>query len=244
LLRNSFSIFANLTEQLASENVAKNTYKFQWILCYLILLVGLIISGPVITGENFRLNREVLTKAEIKYGKAAVDRLLLWEELIRHDKNTTDLQKLEKVNRFFNKMEFASDFDVWGVKDYWATPIQFICKNAGDCEDFAIAKYFTLKAMGVAEEKINITYVKALRYNMPHMVLTYYSKPGAEPLILDNLVDSIDNASKRTDLVPIFTFNGTGLWLAHQRGQGKLVGASNRITPWQDLLQRMSDNTL
>jgi predicted transglutaminase-like cysteine proteinase len=207
-------------------------------------LAGLIVSGPVITGENFRLNREVLRKAEIKYGKAALDRLILWEELIRSDKKTTDLQKLDKVNRFLNGMEFVSDIDLWGVKDYWATPIQFICKNAGDCEDFAIAKYFTLKAMGVAEEKLNITYVKALQYNMHHVVLTYYSKPGAEPLILDNLIDTIDKASKRTDLVPIFTFNGTGLWLAHQRGQGKLAGASSRITPWQDLLQRMSDNNL
>ena len=224
--------------------MAKIIYKLKWILCLQIFLVGLIVTGSVITGENFRLNREVLKKAEIKFGKAALDRLISWEELIRRDKNTTDLQKLEKVNRFFNRMEFVNDFDLWGVKDYWATPIQFVGKNAGDCEDFAIAKYFTLKAMGVAEEKLNITYVKALQYNMPHMVLTYYSRPGAEPVILDNLIDTIDQASKRTDLVPIFTFNGTGLWLAHQRGQGKLAGASSRITPWQDLLQRMSDNNL
>jgi predicted transglutaminase-like cysteine proteinase len=224
--------------------VAKNKYKLKWILCLLFFLFGLIVSGSVITGENFRLDREVLRKADIKYGKAALNRLILWEELIRHDKNTTDLQKLDKVNKFFNRMEFVNDIDLWGVKDYWATPIQFICKSAGDCEDFAIAKYFTLKAMGVAEEKLNITYVKALQYNMHHVVLTYYSKPGVEPLILDNLIDTIENASKRTDLVPIFSFNGTGLWLAHQRGQGKLAGASSRITPWQDLLKRMSDNNL
>lgn len=224
--------------------MAKNTYQLKCILCFLIIFVGLIITQPVITGENFRLNREVFTKAEIKYGKPARERLLLWEEMIRHDKNTTDIQKLEKVNQFFNRMEFVNDYELWGVKDYWATPIQFICKNAGDCEDFAIAKYFTLKAMGMSEEKLNVTYVKALHYNMPHMVLTYYYKPGAEPLILDNLINSIDYASKRTDLAPIFTFNGTGLWLAHQRGQGKLAGASSRITPWQDLLQRISNNNL
>jgi predicted transglutaminase-like cysteine proteinase len=235
-------ISLSLMNQLALGKVAKNTYKSKWILWFLIFFVGLIITQPVITGEKFQLNKEVLTKAETKYGKAARERLLLWEEMIRRDKDTTDIQKLEKVNQFFNRMEFVNDSDLWGVKDYWATPIQFICKNAGDCEDFAIAKYFTLKAMGVSEEKLNVTYVKALRYNMPHMVLTYYNKPGAEPLILDNLIDSIENASKRTDLVPIFTFNGTGLWLAHQRGQGKLAGASSRITPWQDLLQRMSDN--
>jgi len=224
--------------------VAKTLNKFEWILLLSILLSGLIIIEPVFNGENFRLNREVLKKAESKYGRDALNRLLLWEDLIQKDKNSSDLQKLDKVNRFFNKMEFVNDVYLWGVKDYWATPIEFICQNAGDCEDFAIAKYFTLKAMGVSERKLNVTYVKSLRYNMHHMVLTYYGKPGAEPLVLDNLSDSIDMASKRNDLIPIFTFNGTGLWLAHQRGQGKLAGASSRITPWQDLLQRMSDHPL
>jgi len=173
-----------------------------------------------------------------------VNRLIQWEDLIRRDKSSTDSEKLEKVNDFFNKMEFVNDIDLWGVKDYWATPVEFICRGAGDCEDFAIAKYFTLKAMGVSESKLNITYVKAIQYNMPHMILTYYKKQGAEPLILDNLIDTIEPASKRNDLVPIFTFNGTGLWLAHQRGQGKLAGSSSRITPWNDLLQRMSDNNI
>jgi predicted transglutaminase-like cysteine proteinase len=98
--------------------------------------------------------------------------------------------------------------------------------------------------MGVVEEKLNITYVKALQYNIHHMVLTYYSEPGAEPLVLDNLIDSINPASKRTDLIPIFTFNGSGLWIAKQRGQGKMAGNSSRIRPWQDLLKKMSENKL
>lgn len=216
----------------------------KWIVFLQICLFFFVILSPALTGENFKLNKDVLIKAEKKYGKAALERLIQWEDLIRRDKHSTDLEKLEKVNNFFNKMEFVNDIDLWGVKDYWATPIQFICKGAGDCEDFAIAKYFTLKAMGVSEAKLNVTYVKAINYNMPHMILTYYKKQGAEPLILDNLIDTIEFASKRNDLVPIFTFNGTGLWLAHQRGQGKLAGSSSRITPWNDLLQRMSDNNL
>ena len=224
--------------------MAKTLNKFKWILLLSIILSGLVVAQPVFNGEDFRLNRDVLKKAELKYGRDAWQRLLSWEDLIRKDKTSSDLQKLEKVNRFFNRMEFVNDVQLWGVKDYWATPIEFISRNAGDCEDFAIAKYFTLKAMGISEKKLNITYVKALRYNMPHMVLTYYAEPGAEPLVLDNLSDAIEMASKRNDLIPIFTFNGTGLWLAHQRGQGKLAGAGSRITPWQDLLQRMSDNPL
>lgn len=206
---------------------------------------GLFIATTVMTAGNFSLDRELLQKAERKYGINAYNRLIAWQDLIRQDRSKTDREKLEKVNSFFNsRIRFENDADVWGIQDYWATPIEFLCKSAGDCEDFAIAKYFTLKAIGMDDEKLRITYVKAIRYNIHHMVLTYYSEPEAEPLVLDNLVDSINPASKRTDLMPIFGFNGSGLWLAKQRGQGKLAGSSSRIKLWQDLLQKMSENKL
>lgn len=197
------------------------------------------------TAGNFSLDRALLRRAEEKYGQGAYKRLTEWEEVIRTDRSKTDREKLEKVNLFFNsRIRFANDADIWGVEDYWATPIELLCRAAGDCEDFAIAKYFTLKALGIADGKLRITYVKALRYNVRHMVLTYYSEPEAEPLVLDNLVDSISPGSKRTDLMPIFGFNGSGLWMAKQRGQGKMAGSSNRIRLWQDLLQKMSENKL
>jgi len=90
--------------------------------------------------------------------------------------------------------------------------------------------------MGVDEAKLNLMYVKAQPYNVHHMVMTYYSKPGAVPLVLDNLVTAVKPASQRTDLMPIFSFNGTGLWLAKQRGRGKLAGSSNAA----DAVHRLS----
>jgi predicted transglutaminase-like cysteine proteinase len=187
----------------------------------------------------------VLKKAETKYGKDAVERLVAWENLIRQDNSSSDSAKLKKTNQFFNeRIQFVDDIDLWGKKDYWATPIEFLCRRAGDCEDFAIAKYFTLKAMGMPDKKLNIQYVKALRYNIAHMVLTYFSSPGAEPLVLDNLVDTIDPASKRTDLLPVFSFNGTSLWLAKRRGRGKLAGSSSRLKAWGNLQERMAQNKL
>ena len=205
----------------------------------------MVIVSTVMTAENFSLGHELLQKAEKKYGREAYNRLTAWENFIRQDKSKTDREKLEKVNRFFNsRIRFATDMEVWGVEDYWATPIEFLCKGAGDCEDFSIAKYFTLRAMGVNDEKLRITYVKAIQFNIHHMVLSYYSEPEAEPLVLDNLVDSISPGSKRTDLMPIFGFNGSGLWMAKQRGQGKLAGNSSRIRLWQDLLLKMSENKL
>ena len=200
----------------------------------------MVLIASIINGQNFRLDTELLSKAEQKYGKSARLRLVAWENLIITDNSQTELEKLEKVNQFFNQMEFVEDIDHWGNKDYWATPIEFLGTQGGDCEDFTIAKYFTLKAMGVEEERLNLTYVKALTYNVHHMVLTYFSTPGSEPLVLDNIVADIKPASQRRDLLPIYSFNGTGLWLAKQRGRGKLAGSSSRLKRWQDLVQRMS----
>ncbi len=218
-----------------------NSNKLTIILFFIAVGIGLVVTGSVFTGRNFHLDEKVLQKAQEKYGQEARNRLNSWEDLLNHD-GITDREKLEKINSFLNKkIAFVNDADLYGVKDYWATPVEFISRGAGDCEDFAIAKYFSLKIMGVSEEKIRIAYVKALQYNIFHMVMLYYSNPGADPLILDNLVDSITPASERRDLMPIFTFNGAGLWLAHDRGQGKLAGKSSRLTAWNDLMQRMAE---
>lgn len=220
----------------------KNSNKIKFLIFFVLVILGLIVTASVFTREKFRIDPKVLQKAQDKYGQEARARLVTWEDILRND-GGSDSEKLEKINSFFNKnIFFVDDITLYGVKDYWATPVEFLSRGAGDCEDFAIAKYFSLKIMGVAEEKLRIAYVKALQQNIFHMVMLYYSTPGAEPLILDNLIDSIKPASERRDLLPIFTFNGAGLWLAHDRGQGKLAGKSSRLTAWNELLQRMADN--
>ena len=213
------------------------------IVVCLAALLGVVAVDALTPGKEFLFDRGLLKKIEDKYGKEAGLRILAWEDIIRKGTKENDLQKLEMTNRFFNeRIVYVEDIDLWGVEDYWATPVEFLSRGAGDCEDYAIAKYFTLRAMGVPESKLNITYVKAIRYNIAHMVLTYYSTPGTEPLVLDNLVDDILPGSKRTDLVPVFGFNASGLWLASQRGQGRHVGSPGRLAGWNDMLKRMAQN--
>ena len=224
--------------------MVKYTNKLEHLLYTLVFFSFLIMFVPIINGQNFHLDSELLHNVELKYGANARSLVAEWENLIIQDDSENDLEKLEKVNRFFNRLEFVDDMVLWGEKDYWATPIEFLGTQAGDCEDFTIAKYFTLKFMGVDEEKLNLTYVKALNYNVHHMVLTYFGTPGVEPLVLDNLVTEIKPASMRNDLMPIYSFNGSGLWLAKQRGRGKLAGSSNRLQRWQDVIQRMSEDNL
>ncbi len=210
-----------------------------FIVFFLTVLFLLPFSASFSSKQDFKLGQDIFVTVEKQYGSGARERLLNWEKLIREDNSATDIEKLDKVNKFFNQLLFIDDISHWGKEDYWATPVEFLASQGGDCEDFSLAKYFTLLALGVAEKKLNLTYVKALKLNQAHMVMTYFSKPGADPLVLDNLVGAIIPASQRKDLLPVYSFNGSGLWLAKQRGRGKLVGSSERLKRWQDVLKRM-----
>jgi len=211
----------------------------QFAITTVFILFFIILTCHVFASSGFSLDETVLAAAEEKYGTFARLRLNEWVELIRNDKSMTDMKKLIKVNDFFNSLEFVEDSLHWEQSDYWATPIEFLASNGGDCEDFSLAKYFTLKAMGVNERRLNLTYVKALGLDQAHMVLTYFKVPGEEPLVLDNLVGEIKLASERTDLLPVYSFNGTGLWIAKMRGRGDLVGKSDQLSRWKELLSRI-----
>ncbi|MFZ6746438.1 transglutaminase-like cysteine peptidase [Undibacterium sp. JH2W] len=148
-----------------------------------------------------------------------------------------EMPVLRQVNDFYNHVPYFSDQEHWGVEDYWATPVEFIASWGGDCEDYAIAKYMTLKDLGIPPERLRITYVRAIRIGETHMVLAYYPNPAAEPWIMDNLVEEILPASARTDLVPVYSFNDDDLWLAS--GNTRKGGAST-VRLWKDLIEKMA----
>lgn len=203
-----------------------------------VVLTMLIFSAMAIA-QNSGLSQKLLDYVADKYGSRAMDRLLDWEELIKNNKDKNNSEKLKVVNEFFNRVRFVSDKKHWKKDDYWATPVEMLATNGGDCEDFSIAKYFTLKQMGLPVKSMLITYVKSLKLNQAHMVLTYYKTEDSEPLVLDNLIDEIKPASERKDLIPVYSFNGDGLWLSKERGRGTFIGDSSSINFWQDLGIRM-----
>ena len=178
-----------------------------------------------------------------QFGPVAKNRLTGWRDILVNPKykKMSEREKLERVNDFMNQTPFIDDLAHWGKEDYWATPVEFLSTHGGDCEDFSIAKYFTLRALGVPDDKLRITYVKELViYNQAHMVLAYFPSPDAEPLILDNINKTIQPASARTDLLPVYSFNGSNLWLAkEQTGRAQSVGGSDRIGHWRDLQARL-----
>ncbi|CED57921.1 transglutaminase-like cysteine peptidase [Aliivibrio wodanis] len=204
------------------------------------------LAIPVII---FSLASIALTKQEnvwIKavqdeYGERAGKRVITWRKLISELDSKKEKEQLERVNQFFNQLYFVDDIRLWGKKDYWATPLEFLGSNAGDCEDFTIAKYFSLLELGVSDKKLRLIYLKALELNQFHMVLAYYPTPGSVPLILDNIDKEIKPATRRKDLLPIYSFNGKHLWLMKGKGNGKQAGKSSRLSLWNDLRARNKD---
>ncbi len=211
-------------------------------LAALVVFAVSLCCGIALAGSLF-FDAELLDKVGNKYGAAARQRFVDWQNLIETGKDLADADKLRRVNDFFNRnVDFVDDIVLWTKVDYWATPTEFLAKGAGDCEDYSIAKYFTLVEMGVDESKLRITYVKALELNQAHMVLTYFESMRAPPLVLDNLKPAILPATQRSDLQPVYSFNGTGLWLAKSRGSGQHVGGSDRLSLWTELKSRMLES--
>jgi predicted transglutaminase-like cysteine proteinase len=163
------------------------------------------------------------------------------QQLVAEYRDDSEAAKLAAVNDFFNQVPYSTDQALWRQEDYWATPVEMLGIHGADCEDYAIAKYFTLLELGVPSERLRITYVKALTLNQAHMVLAYYDDPAGEPVILDNLNERIRPAGKRLDLVPVYSFNGDDLWLAVNRSRGKKVGGADRISLWNELRRKMAE---
>jgi predicted transglutaminase-like cysteine proteinase len=219
------------------------TPSLRWLLGALLFSISLLLAAAAGDGFTVSISDKQLAAIEAKFTAAGRKRIVDWVQLISSNQGKSVQEKLALVNNYFNQnVLWVSDMDHYGVPDYWATPVETLASGGGDCEDYAIGKYFTLLALKVPMDALKITYVKA---NIPppnnsHMVLTYYATPAAMPLVLDNLNPEIKPASERPDLAPVYSFNGEGLWLAKERASGKSVaGGSSGISMWRDMMSRM-----
>ncbi|WP_354624538.1 transglutaminase-like cysteine peptidase [Psychromonas sp. MME2] len=211
-----------------------------YLISFLLIVSSIACAGLL----NHLEQQKILNALHQNYGERAYLRGQAWFNVMETALPLSSLDKLEKINNFFNLLHFVDDIKLWGLKNYWATPVEFLGVNGGDCEDFAIAKYFTLLELGIPDEKMRITMVKAVKLNQYHMVVAYYETPNAIPLILDNLIGQIKPANQRQDLIPVYSFNGKQLWMNKEKGQGVLAGKSERLKRWSNLNQRMRISTM
>jgi predicted transglutaminase-like cysteine proteinase len=200
--------------------------------------VALLAGFPGLQHAGPLMSQDMLNSLKLEYSDAAYRRGLAINKLLAQLEGRGIQKQLIEVNRFFNQFEYQEDHVHWGEQDYWATPGEFLATQKGDCEDFVIAKYFSLRKLGVPDDRLYLTYVKALKQNVAHMVLSYFPTPTSIPLILDNYDPRIQSADKRKDLLPVYSFNAKSLFLNNaSAGLGRSL-PTNKIknSKWKKLL--------
>jgi len=189
-------------------------------------------------GTDFGVFIETLNK---EYGTKAQVHGIAWRDHLSDLEGVDIRDQLASVNKFFNqRVRWRSDSEVYGVEDFWATPAEMLGRGTGDCEDFTIAKYVSLRHLGVPAEQLRLTYVQlkvTATQSQAHMVLAWYPQPNTTPLILDNANPRILPASQRKDLKPIFSFNSAELWLGNSRSATS-ASPSSRISQWRQMVAR------
>ena len=75
------------------------------------------------------------------------------------------------------------------------------------------------------------------------MVLAYYHSHDADPLIMDSIEADLKTSSQRKDLLSVYEFNTTTLWLTdhHLHKLGKAM-SSSKIPLENELKMRLSNN--
>ena len=188
----------------------------------------------------------VQAQASLKKLGGQPQNLLEWQSMLREASGTSPEEKLKRVNEYFNRhIAFNSNLEVWGQGDYWATLLETLSKQKADCKGYVVAKYFSLLELNIPVNQLRLIYVKARiggelsPMQLSHMVLAYYPTPEAEPLVLDNLITEIRPASRRPDLLPIFSFNSDGIFVGNSGAASVGPGGVGQLSRWADLLRRV-----
>lgn len=218
-------------------------------LALLAALLGVVAVTSAVLGPGFNFDQQIQL-ASSRYGARGGQTMTKWRDLLVSLPDLPQVARVMKIHEFVNDhVTYVEDIVAWRASDYWATPLETMGRGLGDCEDYAIAKYFSLLIAGVPSNQLRITYVKArigaaaggqgTGQNIAHMVLAYYPTVTGEPLILDSLIDEVRPASQRTDLTPVFSFNSDGLWVGVNAGAASSGSSTARLSMWRNLIARM-----
>ena len=205
----------------------------------LILLILFLFSNSF--AYEFKLNQKDKNLIEKSTQKSFIlKRLAKYEEVRNKARNLDINKKLAQINLFINGSLAEFDNASMGIDDYWMTPKEFFIKGHGDCEDYVIAKYFTLLELGVKKENLYPAIVKVQGSASLHLVLLYVEDKNKSPLVLDNLSFKILPFSKRTDLTPIAAFNEIDSYtLTREKFLQKANVDWGKENKWEKLLNRV-----
>jgi predicted transglutaminase-like cysteine proteinase len=213
---------------------------------FVVAAVSALAIGLTLAGVSRAFSTDRVEQAARERGGDAVQTVQEMRQLLDRLTDVDERARHEQTNLFYNrKIRYMSDPRLYQQVDYWASPLETFSHGRGDCEDYAIAKLFTLLAKGMEPSKLRMVVVKAdlpATATLPaasvgHMVLAYYPQPDADPLILDNLTDEMRQASQRPDLKPVYSFSTEGLW--EDLGVRSLGDPMVRIAKWRDVMSRI-----
>jgi len=132
-----------------------------------------------------------------------------WATFITSMQGLERRTQIERVNRYINAVDYIEDQTNWGAEDYWATPAEFFGR-AGDCEDYAIAKYMTLRSLGFPIESMRIVVLMDTNLGIGHAVLAIYTE--SDVLVLDNQIDQVVSQSSIHHYQPVYSLNEMNWW--------------------------------
>lgn len=200
---------------------------------FLLLLINITLYAS--TYPSFTYKEAI--SIEKASGKEAVSRIYKYNETIQSYKKHSPLEQLTKTNTYLNELKYKNDMLNSNQNDYWATPKEFLITGRGDCEDYAIIKYFTLIKLGFSPEKLFITIAYDMYSKSNHMVLSYFIKDNEPPLILDNANCKIVNLTKRRNLKITAFLNTNGVYVFNNKGE--ITKTKYNSQKFKNLLKRI-----
>lgn len=133
-----------------------------------------------------------------------------WKAFLKTIEGMDITAQLDAINRQMNEANYINDLANWGIKDYWETPLQFFMRD-GDCEDFAIAKYMSLRALGRPVDDMRVVVLQDQNLDVAHAVLVYYL--DGVGYVLDNQIKQVIPQEKVHHYKPFYSVNETAWWL-------------------------------
>lgn len=133
-----------------------------------------------------------------------------WHRFLFNIKTMPKYEQIRKVNEFANQQKYILDIENYGLEDYWATPKEFLYNN-GDCEDYAITKMLSLKALGFNDSELKLVVLQDVNLRIPHAVLAVDYK--GDTLIMDNQIADVISHRHIVHYVPIYSVNEKSWWM-------------------------------
>jgi predicted transglutaminase-like cysteine proteinase len=150
-----------------------------------------------------------------------------WLALLRHLEGAPRAEQVRTVNAFVNRWRYRTDPENWGARDHWATPLEFILRS-GDCEDYAILKYHSLRRLGFAPEDLRLVVVQDTQREIAHAVLAV--RLDDDVVVLDNLTDTVRSQRSIRHYAPYYSINETARWV-HVGDRAATVPAARAPSP-------------